>query len=161
RSRRVAMERQVTGFHQDEEGHRVAELECGHNQHVRHDPPWECHPWGRHCGGLTMTTDAHLSGVPLDDGTRRLAGHAAPAGNRARGRSRSDEVGRPAAGCPPGYAWQSEGGAGGEGTAARSAPITDGGHLMSDPSKSVARDEGDHSMRTASALTVPTRFLKA
>ena len=33
------MERQVTGFHQDEEGHWVAELECGHNQHVRHDPP--------------------------------------------------------------------------------------------------------------------------
>jgi hypothetical protein len=25
------MERQVTGFHQDEEGHWVAELECGHN----------------------------------------------------------------------------------------------------------------------------------
>jgi hypothetical protein len=39
------MERQVTGFHQDEEGHWVAELECGHNQHVRHDPPWECRPW--------------------------------------------------------------------------------------------------------------------
>src|SRR5262249_8363555 len=42
-------------------GHWVAELECGHNPHVRHDPPWECRPWGRHCGGLTMTTDAHLS----------------------------------------------------------------------------------------------------
>ena len=23
----------------------MAELECGHNQHVRHDPPWECRPW--------------------------------------------------------------------------------------------------------------------
>jgi hypothetical protein len=23
----------------------VAELECGHNRHVRHDPPWECRPW--------------------------------------------------------------------------------------------------------------------
>ena len=39
------MERRVTGFHQDGEGHWVAELECGHNQHVRHDPPWECRTW--------------------------------------------------------------------------------------------------------------------
>ena len=39
------MERPITGFHQDEEGHGVAELECGHNQHVRHDPPWELRPW--------------------------------------------------------------------------------------------------------------------
>jgi hypothetical protein len=31
------MDRQVTGFHQDEEGHSVAELECGHNPYVRHD----------------------------------------------------------------------------------------------------------------------------
>lgn len=39
------MERKVTGFHQDEEGHWVAELDCGHNQHVRHNPPWESRPW--------------------------------------------------------------------------------------------------------------------
>jgi hypothetical protein len=41
----ASMERQVTGFHQDEQGHWVAEVECGHNQHVRHDPPWESRPW--------------------------------------------------------------------------------------------------------------------
>jgi hypothetical protein len=23
----------------------VAELECGHTQHVRHDPPWVNRPW--------------------------------------------------------------------------------------------------------------------
>ena len=39
------MERAVTGSHQGEERHWVAELECGHNQHVRHDPPWESRPW--------------------------------------------------------------------------------------------------------------------
>jgi hypothetical protein len=39
------MERRVTGFHHDGEGHWAAELDCGHNQHVRHDPPWECRPW--------------------------------------------------------------------------------------------------------------------
>ena len=30
------MQRKITGFHLDEEGYWVAELECGHNQHVRH-----------------------------------------------------------------------------------------------------------------------------
>jgi len=23
----------------------VAELACGHTQHVRHDPPWQVRPW--------------------------------------------------------------------------------------------------------------------
>src|SRR5215471_12345022 len=50
------MERGVTGFHQDEEGHWVAELECGHNQHVRHDPPWECRPWAVTAGLLKNRT---------------------------------------------------------------------------------------------------------
>ena len=39
------MNRKIVGFHQDEEQHWVAELECGHNQHVRHDPPWTNRPW--------------------------------------------------------------------------------------------------------------------
>ena len=39
------MERPIIGFHQDEEGHWVAELACGHTQHVRHDPPWQVREW--------------------------------------------------------------------------------------------------------------------
>ena len=39
------MQRRITGFHQDEEEHWVAELECGHNRHVRHDPPWTTRGW--------------------------------------------------------------------------------------------------------------------
>jgi hypothetical protein len=35
----------ITGFHQDEEGHWVAELSCGHQQHMRHDPPWQNREW--------------------------------------------------------------------------------------------------------------------
>ena len=35
----------LAGFHQDEEEHWVAELECGHGQHVRHDPPWQVRTW--------------------------------------------------------------------------------------------------------------------
>ena len=39
------MQRAITGFHLDAESHWVAELDCGHNQHVRHDPPWQVRPW--------------------------------------------------------------------------------------------------------------------
>ena len=38
-------ERRIVGFHQDEEQDWVAELECGHTQHVRHTPPWQVRPW--------------------------------------------------------------------------------------------------------------------
>ncbi|MHB8534783.1 MAG: DUF3565 domain-containing protein [Sulfuricaulis sp.] len=39
------MLRIITGFHQDEHGDWVADLECGHTQHVRHNPPWTNRPW--------------------------------------------------------------------------------------------------------------------
>jgi hypothetical protein len=39
------MKRAITGFHKDEKDDWVAELECGHTQHVRHDPPWQLRPW--------------------------------------------------------------------------------------------------------------------
>ena len=39
------MKQPITGFHQDQENHWVAELACGHNQHVRHDPPWQNRAW--------------------------------------------------------------------------------------------------------------------
>jgi len=39
------MDQAITGFHLDDEGHWVAELACGHDQHVRHDPPWTSRPW--------------------------------------------------------------------------------------------------------------------
>lgn len=44
-SRADAIERRIVGFHQDELGDWVAELECGHGQHVRHDPPWQVREW--------------------------------------------------------------------------------------------------------------------
>ena len=39
------MQQAIAGFHLDEEQHWVAELACGHNQHVRHTPPWQNRPW--------------------------------------------------------------------------------------------------------------------
>lgn len=37
--------RKIVGFHQDEHLDWVADLECGHQQHVRHNPPWTIRPW--------------------------------------------------------------------------------------------------------------------
>ena len=39
------MQQAIVGFHLDKENHWVAELACGHEQHVRHDPPWQNRPW--------------------------------------------------------------------------------------------------------------------
>jgi hypothetical protein len=39
------LKRKIVGFHQDEQQHWVADLECGHQQHVRHDPPLTMRPW--------------------------------------------------------------------------------------------------------------------
>jgi len=41
----MAVEQRIVDFRQDEEQHWVAELECGHAQHVRHTPPWQVRPW--------------------------------------------------------------------------------------------------------------------
>lgn len=42
---RRGIPRAIVGYHRDEEGHWVADLSCGHGQHVRHDPPWQVRPW--------------------------------------------------------------------------------------------------------------------
>jgi hypothetical protein len=41
----VGMKRRIVGYRTDAEDHWVAELECGHGQHVRNDPPWTERPW--------------------------------------------------------------------------------------------------------------------
>ncbi|MEL6344740.1 MAG: DUF3565 domain-containing protein [Myxococcota bacterium] len=37
--------RSVVGFFQDDEMHWVARLDCGHNRHMRHNPPMVSRPW--------------------------------------------------------------------------------------------------------------------
>lgn len=37
--------RTITSFVRDDEGQWVAQLGCGHQQHVRHQPPWINRPW--------------------------------------------------------------------------------------------------------------------
>ena len=39
------MQQAIMGFHLDDEQHWVAQLAGGHNQHVRHTPPWQNRPW--------------------------------------------------------------------------------------------------------------------
>lgn len=39
------MIRTIAGFHQDQDDDWVAELSCFHNQHVRHQPPFQQRPW--------------------------------------------------------------------------------------------------------------------
>ena len=41
----MPVQRAIVGFHQDDEGEWVAELVCGHQQHVRHRPPFFPEPW--------------------------------------------------------------------------------------------------------------------
>jgi len=69
-----ALNRRIVGYPQDAEGQWVAELECGHTQHVRHTPPWQVRPWvmteaGRaaHLGTLLS---CRLCGDMEDNGER-------------------------------------------------------------------------------------------
>lgn len=39
------MNQPIVGFHVDEQGDWVADLACGHGQHVRHQPPFFFRPW--------------------------------------------------------------------------------------------------------------------
>jgi len=49
------MNQAITGYHKDDENDWVAELQCGHFQHVRHNPPFMNRPWVIHeAGRLSM-----------------------------------------------------------------------------------------------------------
>ena len=37
--------KKIVGFHMDESRNWVADLECGHQKHVRNDPPYTGHHW--------------------------------------------------------------------------------------------------------------------
>lgn len=60
------MNQAITGFHQDEEGDWVAELSCGHNQHVRHNPPFMQRPWVVSAAGREERLGTPLSCPPCD-----------------------------------------------------------------------------------------------
>ena len=39
------MQQPIIGYHQDDYGDWIADLACGHGQHVRHQPPFMNRPW--------------------------------------------------------------------------------------------------------------------
>lgn len=55
------MKRRIVGYDNDDEGHWRAVLDCGHPQHVRHDPPLVTRTWV-----LTEEGRASRLGVELD-----------------------------------------------------------------------------------------------
>ena len=56
----MCVDRRITGYHRDDEGDWIAELECGHQQHVRHNPPWVNRPWVATAEGRTAALGAAL-----------------------------------------------------------------------------------------------------
>jgi hypothetical protein len=54
------MKQRICGYHLDQEAHWVAELECGHDQHVRHEPPWVQRPWVTSAAGRSAMLGCEL-----------------------------------------------------------------------------------------------------
>lgn len=67
------MEQSITGYHKDFEDHWVAELECGHAQHVRHDPPWMERPWVLTEEGRQQHLGVKLNCVRCDEAGMKVA----------------------------------------------------------------------------------------
>ncbi|MFL6067793.1 MAG: DUF3565 domain-containing protein [Gaiellaceae bacterium] len=69
------MEHAIVGYHRDAHGDWVAELACGHQQHVRHQPPFQLRPWVVDADGRRGRL-----GTPLEC---RLCDEVAPASTAA------------------------------------------------------------------------------
>ena len=67
------MKRKIVGYHIDVEGDWVAELECGHGQHVRDDLPWRERPWARTEEGRASHVGQELNCVRCDEFARKVA----------------------------------------------------------------------------------------
>lgn len=75
------MEQPIVGYHKDEENHWVAKLVCGHNQHVRHDPPWSVREWTESEQGRKSMIGFGLNCVKCDEGAPRDWIFASPVGD--------------------------------------------------------------------------------
>jgi len=64
----TTMKRSITGFDQDDEGHWRAKLECGHYQHVRHDPPLRIREWVLTEIGRAQKVGAEIDCRKCDEG---------------------------------------------------------------------------------------------
>jgi Protein of unknown function (DUF3565) len=88
------MHRRIVGFHQDVEQHWVADLECGHAQHVRHEPPLQTREWvleertrRQHLGTTLDCLSCDAPQVPEDASSAAARARAAWEDARMRGLS--------------------------------------------------------------------------
>lgn len=99
------MERAIAGYHLDPDGDWVAELTCGHDQHVRHRPPFQLRPWVVDADGRRARLGTPLEcprcdraelpeGLPLVRTTAEWDEHTMPAGLRRAHRVASGTWGR-------------------------------------------------------------------
>ncbi len=61
------MQSAITNFHLDDDKDWVAELECGHFQHVRHNPPWQNRPWVTSANGRQEKLGKLLQCIKCDE----------------------------------------------------------------------------------------------
>lgn len=62
------MQQAITGYHLDDEQHWVAELACGHFQHVRHLPPLVTRQWVTSSAGRDSMLGFQLECKKFDAG---------------------------------------------------------------------------------------------
>jgi len=65
------MKQAITGFHTDHEDHWVAQLQCGHFQHVRHNPPWMNRLWVTSDEGRKAMLGYQLNCIKCDNGAEK------------------------------------------------------------------------------------------
>lgn len=65
---------QISGYHTDDEGEWVAQLACGHNQHVRNRPPLIKREWVLTASGRESMIGQWLDCKKCDEGAARDRG---------------------------------------------------------------------------------------
>ena len=62
----AGMRRSIVGFRKDEHDDWVADLDCGHGQHVRHRPPFVVRPWVENAAGREARLGTRLDCLRCD-----------------------------------------------------------------------------------------------
>ncbi len=62
------MKQPIQGYHLDDDSHWVAQLRCGHFQHVRHNPPLVSRPWVTNEQGRETMIGFELECKKCDEG---------------------------------------------------------------------------------------------
>jgi hypothetical protein len=65
---KIKMLQAIAGFHKDDENHWVAQLDCGHFQHVRHQPPFINRPWVMALNTRNAMLGQQLNCIKCDNG---------------------------------------------------------------------------------------------